>query len=54
MGVNGKVMKSHGSANAKTIKNAVKKAYSYAKSSVVEQIQEQFKNVEVEDIEQYS
>lgn len=52
LGVNGKVIKGHGSSNAKTIKNAVIKAYNYAKSSVLEQIKQEFKNMEVEYIEQ--
>lgn len=52
LGVNGKVMKAHGSSNAKAIKNAIFKAYSYGKSSVVEQICEQFKNMEVDGFEQ--
>lgn len=52
LGVNGKVMKAHGSSNAKAIKNAIFKAYIYGKSSVVEQISEQFKNMEVDAIEQ--
>lgn len=52
LGVNGKVMKAHGSSNAKAVKNAVFKAYSYGKSTVVEQISEQFKNMEVDSFEQ--
>jgi phosphate acyltransferase len=51
LGVNGKVMKSHGSSDAKAIKNAVIKAYDFAKSSVEEKIKEAFENMEVEDIE---
>ena len=53
LGVNGLVIKSHGSSNAKTIKNViVKRAYSLAGSNVLDQIREQFKNMEVEDVEQ--
>ncbi|MCX8131928.1 MAG: phosphate acyltransferase PlsX [Clostridia bacterium] len=53
LGVNGLVIKSHGSSKAKTIKNVIiNRAYVLAKSSVLEQITEQFKNMEVEDIEQ--
>jgi glycerol-3-phosphate acyltransferase PlsX len=53
LGVKGLVIKSHGSSNAKTIKNViVKRAYSLAGSNVLDQITEQFKNMEVDDIEQ--
>ncbi|MCX7921815.1 MAG: phosphate acyltransferase PlsX [Clostridia bacterium] len=52
LGVNGRVFKCHGSSKAKSFKNAVKKAYIFAKSRVVEQMGEEFKNMEVEDIEQ--
>ncbi len=51
LGVNGKVMKSHGSSNSKAIKNAVLKAFSYGKSTVIEQIAEKFMNMEVENLE---
>jgi len=51
LGVNGKVIKAHGSSNAKAIKNAVIRAKSYVKSNVLEQIREDFKNMEVEEIE---
>jgi len=51
LGVNGKVMKAHGSSNAKAIKNAVIRAKSYVRSNVLEQIREDFKNMEVEDID---
>ncbi|MDP4180049.1 MAG: phosphate acyltransferase PlsX [Bacillota bacterium] len=51
LGVNGKVIKSHGSSNAKAIKNAIIRAKSYVNSTVLEQIREEFKNMEVEDIE---
>lgn len=52
LGVDGKVLKAHGNSNAKAIKNAVSKAYSFAKSPIVEQIREEFKNMEVEEIEE--
>ncbi|AUS96454.1 phosphate--acyl-ACP acyltransferase [Clostridium thermosuccinogenes] len=52
LGVNGKVMKAHGNSNAKAFKNAVFKAYSFARSTIVEQIEEDFTNMEVEDSEQ--
>lgn len=51
LGVDGMVFKCHGSSNSKSIKNAVIKAYSFTKSRVIEQIREQFSNVEVGDIE---
>jgi phosphate acyltransferase len=50
LGVNGKVMKSHGSSNAKAIKNAVLSAFSFAKSSVEEKIREAIVDMEVENI----
>lgn len=53
LGVNGLVIKSHGSSNAKTIKNVIiKRAYSLAKTNILEQIREEFKNMEVEEVEQ--
>jgi phosphate acyltransferase len=53
LGVNGLVIKSHGSSKAKTIKNVIiNRAYALARTSVLEQISEEFKNMEVEDIEQ--
>jgi glycerol-3-phosphate acyltransferase PlsX len=51
LGVNGKVMKSHGSSNVKAIKNAVLKACSYARSTIVEQIKTKFESMEVGDVE---
>ncbi|MDD4493047.1 MAG: phosphate acyltransferase PlsX [Eubacteriales bacterium] len=50
LGVNGKVIKCHGSSNQKTIKNAVKAAYKYAKSSVLEHLNREFINRGVESI----
>jgi len=50
LGVNGKVIKAHGNSNAKAFKNAVFKAYAFARSSIVEQIEEDFINMEVEYI----
>ncbi|MCX7843389.1 MAG: phosphate acyltransferase PlsX [Clostridia bacterium] len=52
LGVNGKVMKTHGRSDAKAIKHSVFNAYVYAKSNIIEEIREEFKNMEVEDIEQ--
>lgn len=51
LGVNGKVIKSHGSSNAKAIKNAVLRAKDYVDSSVLERIKEEFKDMEVRDID---
>lgn len=53
LGVNGLVIKSHGSSTAKTIKYVItNRAYNLAGTTVLSQIREQFKNMEVEDIEQ--
>jgi fatty acid/phospholipid synthesis protein PlsX len=52
LGVNGKVMKTHGSSNAKTVKNAVLKAAKFGESTVLEQISNEFNNMEVESSEQ--
>ena len=52
LGVNGKVMKTHGSANAKAVKNAVLKAAKFGESTVLEQISNEFYNMEVEASEQ--
>jgi glycerol-3-phosphate acyltransferase PlsX len=54
LGVKGKVIKSHGSSKAKTIKFAVINAANFAKSSVLEQIEEQIFSMEGENIEQKS
>lgn len=52
LGIDGMVFKCHGNSKAKAIKNAVIKAYHFAKTSVLEQIRDEFKNMEVEDVEQ--
>jgi phosphate acyltransferase len=53
LGVNGLVIKSHGSSTAKTIKYVIiNRVYNLAGTTVLNQIREQFKNMEVEDIEQ--
>jgi glycerol-3-phosphate acyltransferase PlsX len=52
MGIDAKVIKSHGSSKAKAIKNSIFVAYRFAQSSVIEKIREEFKNMEVEEIEQ--
>jgi glycerol-3-phosphate acyltransferase PlsX len=52
LGVDGLVLKSHGSSNAKTIKNVVIKASKFAGTKVLEKIRQEFVNMEVEEIEQ--
>lgn len=47
LGVDGLVFKSHGSSNAKTFKNAIIKANELAQTTFMEQIREEFKNMEV-------
>ncbi|HOQ37347.1 MAG TPA: phosphate acyltransferase PlsX [Acetivibrio sp.] len=51
LGVNGLVFKSHGSSNARTIKNVVIKAGKLAKTKAMDRIREEFVNMEVEEIE---
>lgn len=51
LGVEGKVIKSHGSSNAKAIKSAVLRAKNYVESSVIERIREEFINMEVDEID---
>ncbi|MCL6590747.1 MAG: phosphate acyltransferase PlsX [Firmicutes bacterium] len=43
LGVDGKVIKSHGSSDAKAIKNAIFRAAGYGKSYIVEQMRDEFK-----------
>ncbi len=50
LGIDGKVIKCHGSSNSKTVKNAIFRAYKYAKSTLLEQIKEEFKGKEAENI----
>lgn len=50
LGIDGKVIKCHGSSNAKTVKNAITRAYKYGKSTIVEQIREEFSNKGAESI----
>jgi phosphate acyltransferase len=53
LGVDGKVIKCHGGSKDRAFKNAVKRvAINYAKSNVIEKIKEEFKNMEVGEIEQ--
>ena len=51
LGINGIVFKSHGSSNKKAIKNVILKAFKIANTSFLDQISEQFKNMEVGEIE---
>lgn len=51
LGVDGMVFKCHGSSNSKAVRNAILRAYSFAKSTVIDQIREQFINMEVVDLE---
>jgi len=44
MGINGAVIKAHGSSNAKAIKNAVKQAKIFAEQDVVKAITESLMN----------
>ncbi len=50
LGVNGTVIKCHGNSNAKSIKNAVIRAYRFAKSTVVEQIKNEFRVPGVQNV----
>ncbi len=49
LGINGTVVKCHGSSNAKTIKNAILSAYKFTKSSILEQIKNEFTGKEAEN-----
>ncbi len=51
LGVEGKVIKSHGSSNAKAIKSAILRAKDYVNSSTIERIREEFINMEVDEID---
>lgn len=51
LGVKGRVIKSHGSSKARTIKYAVIVAANFAKSSVLEHFEKEFKEMEVEKFE---
>jgi glycerol-3-phosphate acyltransferase PlsX len=50
LGVNGMVFKCHGSSNSKAIRNAVIKAHSFAQSTVLEKIRNEFRNMGVENV----
>lgn len=45
LGINGKVMKAHGSSNEKAIKNAVIKAFEFGKSNVVALMEAEFRSI---------
>jgi len=51
LGVNGIVIKSHGSSNAKTIKFAIKRAHDFVKSSIMSEIKQRFDEMGVENID---
>ena len=51
LGINGIVVKCHGSSSAKTIKNTIFKSYTFSKTSFIKQIEQEFINMEVEDVE---
>ncbi len=44
LGIDGGIIKCHGSSKAKTIKNAILQAYNFAKNDTIKTIQEQIKN----------
>jgi glycerol-3-phosphate acyltransferase PlsX len=52
LGVDGLVFKSHGSSNARTVKNVIIKASKFAETKALDKIRQEFVNMEVEDIEQ--
>ena len=49
LGVNGPVMKMHGSSSATAVKNAIVRGASYASGNVVEQIRQEMMNLDVVD-----
>ena len=51
LGVEGKVVKIHGSSDARAVRNAVLRAESFGKSPIIERIREEFKDNMVEDID---
>lgn len=50
LGINGLIVKSHGSSGSKAIKNAVIKSCYYARNCITDQIIDAFRNLEVENI----
>lgn len=51
LGVKGKIIKCHGSSNAKAIKNAIIKfGCNYAESSIIEDLEEEFRSLELDYI----
>jgi glycerol-3-phosphate acyltransferase PlsX len=51
LGVAGRVIKCHGNSKSKAIKHSIFKSVNYARSSVLERIEDVFKNLEVDNIE---
>lgn len=49
LGIQGKVVKCHGSSNEKAFKNAILRSIPYAKSKVIEEIEERMKILEVDE-----
>lgn len=45
LGINGKVMKAHGSSDKKAIKHSIISAYRFGKSNVIDMIEEEFMNL---------
>jgi len=50
LGINGTVFKCHGNSNAKSFKNALIKAYYFAKTAIMEQIKQEISCVEVRNV----
>jgi fatty acid/phospholipid synthesis protein PlsX len=50
LGVNGGVVKAHGSSNAKAIKNAIRQAVAFVENNVLEQIKDNIIEMDQEDI----
>ncbi|MEN8906544.1 MAG: phosphate acyltransferase PlsX [Clostridiales bacterium] len=50
LGVNGKVMKCHGSSTSVTIKNTIFNSIKFGRCSIIDQIKDEFKYLEVENI----
>lgn len=50
LGINGTVIKCHGNSNAKSFKKSILKAYSFAKSTIMEQIKHEICHMEVGNV----
>ena len=50
LGINGTVIKCHGNSNAKSFKKSMLKAYSFAKSTIMEQIKHEICHMEVGNV----